>query len=165
MLDVGDFNMSIEAIIPQFISKWKSLEMMRLGKFHMKEVLPEIGLHCNNFIWLSAPETYIGKDEASAIVTSLPQLKYLDLHGASFEKETLVMILQGCKQLVHLDIRDCWGFHGVDAEILKLASHIPTFMWEGSIRIPEIESSYVHDLKLDHELFCDQINHRTAFMI
>ncbi|RVW31799.1 hypothetical protein CK203_099485 [Vitis vinifera] len=88
----------------------EKLEMMRLGKFHMKEVLPEIGLHCNNFIWLSAPETYIGKDEASAIVTSLPQLKYLDLHGASFEKETLLMILQGCKQLVHLDIRDCWVF-------------------------------------------------------
>ena len=146
---MGAFNMSIEDIIPKFISKWKSLEMMRMGKLHMEEVLPQIGLHCHNFIWLSAPYTYIGKDEASAIVTSLPKLKYLDLHNASFEKETLVMILKGCKKLVHLDIRNCWGFHGVDAEILELASHIPTFMYEGPIILP----------------FYDKVNERTMFMV
>ena len=156
-------NFSIEDIIPK-ISKWKSLEMMRLGKFHigefhMKSVLPQIGLHCNNFIWLSAPYAGIEKDEASAIVALLPRLKYLDLHYSFFEKEALVMILQGCKQLVHLDVRECFGFCDDDAEILELASHIPVFMCEGSGMISEIATSYLRDRRLDHELFCDQINH------
>ncbi|KAL6315388.1 hypothetical protein AAG906_000498 [Vitis piasezkii] len=132
---------------------------MRLGKFHMKSVLPQIGLHCNNFIWLSAPYTYIGKDEALVMVASLPKLKYLDLHGATFEKEALVMILQGCKQLVHLDIRDCWGFRGDDAEILELASHIPSFMCEGSSIGLGALSASVYNLEVDHELFCDKIRH------
>ncbi|KAJ9676414.1 hypothetical protein PVL29_025101 [Vitis rotundifolia] len=45
VLDVGLYNFSIEDIIPKFVSKWKSLEMMRLGKFHMKSIVPQIGLH------------------------------------------------------------------------------------------------------------------------
>ncbi|XP_059590805.1 putative F-box/LRR-repeat protein 23 isoform X2 [Vitis vinifera] len=162
-LDVVFNNFSMEDIIPK-LSKWKSLELMRLGKFHvglfhMKSVLPQIGLHCNNFIWLSAPHASIEKDEASAIVASLPRLKYLDLHYSFFEKEALVMILQGCKKLVHLDVRKCFGFCDDDAEILELASHIPVFMCEGSGIIPEIGTSYLRDRRLDHELYCDQINH------
>ena len=125
----------INSIILEFISKWKNLEMLGLGKYNLKGIIPEIGLHCNNFIWLSAPNTYIGKDEASALVSSLSELKYLDLHGGDFEKEALVMILQGCKQLVHLDISQSFGFDGDDAEILELASHIPAFKCEGSVGI------------------------------
>ncbi|KAJ9676410.1 hypothetical protein PVL29_025099 [Vitis rotundifolia] len=162
-LDVGLYNFSIEDIIPKFVSKWKSLEMMRLGKFHMKSVVPQIGLHCNNFIWLSAPYTYIGKVEALVMVASLPKLKCLDLHRATFEKEALVMILQGYKQLVHLDIRDCWGFRGDDAEILELASHIPSFMCEGSSIGLGTLSAPVDNLEVDHELFCDKIHHDDCF--
>nr|CAN65996.1 hypothetical protein VITISV_007693 [Vitis vinifera] len=166
VLDVGLYNSSIKHIIPKFVSKWKSLERMRIGKFHVKSVLrllPQIGLHCNNFIWLSAPYSYIRKDEALGIVASLPKLKYLDLHGADFEKEAVVMILQGCKQLVHLDIRDCRGFRGDDAEILELASHIPSFMCEGSsIGLGEL-SAFVYNREVarevEHELFCDKICH------
>ena len=163
---MGLYNSSIKHIIPKFVSKWKSLERMRIGKFHVKSVLrllPQIGLHCNNFIWLSAPYSYIRKDEALGIVASLPKLKYLDLHGADFEKEAVVMILQGCKQLVHLDIRDCRGFRGDDAEILELASHIPSFMCEGSsIGLGEL-SAFVYNREVarevEHELFCDKICH------
>ncbi|KAJ9676405.1 hypothetical protein PVL29_025096 [Vitis rotundifolia] len=99
VIDVGNYNTRIDAIMPKIISKWKSLEMMRLRKFYMKEIVPQIGLHCNNFISLSAPYTNIGKDEASAIMDSLPKLKYLDLHTSYFEKETLVMILQAANSL------------------------------------------------------------------
>ena len=121
---MGSYNEFINSIIVKFISKWKNLEMLKLVKYHLKEIILEIGLHCNNFNWLSAPFTYIGKDEASALVSSLSELKYLDLHGGDFEKEALVMILQGCKQLVHLDISKSFGFDDDDAEILELASHI-----------------------------------------
>ena len=121
--------------------------MLRLVKYFLKEIMPEIGLHCNNFIWLSAPYTYIGKDEASALVSSLSELKYLDLHGGDFEKEALVMILQGCKQLVHLDISKSFGFDDDDAEILELASHIPSFKCEGSI----IALDWLDDDYIDHD--------------
>ncbi|KAJ9693750.1 hypothetical protein PVL29_009621 [Vitis rotundifolia] len=121
-------------IIPKLISKWKNLEMLSLGSTHnMEEILAQISLHCNNFIMLFAPGIYVGKDEATAIVTSLPNLKYLVLKGSTIEWENLVMVLQGCKELLRLDVRQCIGFEEDDAEILALASHIPTFMCEGSI--------------------------------
>lgn len=50
------------------------------------------------------------------------------------------MILQGCKQLVHLDVRECSGFHADDAKILRLASHIPAFMCEGYPLFPELDA-------------------------
>ena len=99
----------------------------------MEEILAQISLHCNNFIMLFAPRIYVGKDEATAIVTSLPNLKYLVLKGSTIEWENLVMVLQGCKKLLRLDVRECIGFEENDAEILALASHIPTFMCKGSI--------------------------------
>ncbi|XP_010653205.1 uncharacterized protein LOC104879974 [Vitis vinifera] len=121
-------------IIPKLISKWKNLEMLSLGSRHnMEEILAQISLHCNNFIMLFAPQIYVGKDEATAIVTSLPNLKYLVLKGSTIEWENLVMVLQGCKKLLRLDVRKCIGFEKNDAEILALASHIPTFMCKGSI--------------------------------
>ena len=119
---MGSYNEYINGIIVKFISRWKNLEMLKLGKYHLKEIIPQIGLHYNNLIWLSSPYTYLGKEEASSMVSSLSELKYLDLHGGDFEKEALVMILQGCKQLVHLDISKSFGFNDDDAEILELAS-------------------------------------------
>lgn len=130
----GDLLFKKSTIIPKLISKWKNLEMMSLGSRHnMEEILVQISLHCNNFIMLFAPHIYVGKDEATAIVTSLPNLKYLVLKGSTIEWENLVMVLQGCKKLLGLDVRKCIGFEEDDAEILALASHIPTFMCEGSI--------------------------------
>ncbi|KAL6336041.1 hypothetical protein AAG906_003668 [Vitis piasezkii] len=108
-------------IIPKLISKWKNLEMLTLGsRRNMVEILSQIRI-------------YVGKDEVTAMITSLPNLKYLDLKGSTIEQKNLVMILQGCKELQLLDVRDCIGFWEGNAEILELASHIPKFMCEGSI--------------------------------
>ncbi|KAJ9693749.1 hypothetical protein PVL29_009620 [Vitis rotundifolia] len=121
-------------IIPKLISKWKNLVMLSLGSTHnMEEILALISLHCNNFIMLFAPRIYVGKDEATSIVTSLPNLKYLVLKGSTIERENLVTVLQGCKKLLRLDVRKWIGFEENDAEILALASYIPTFMCKGSI--------------------------------
>ncbi|XP_034693514.1 F-box/LRR-repeat protein At3g48880-like [Vitis riparia] len=85
-------------IIPKLISKWKNLEMLSLGSRHnMEEILAQISLHCNNFIMRFAPRIYVGEDEATAIVTSLPNLKYLFLKGSAIEWENLVMVLQAAK--------------------------------------------------------------------
>ncbi|KAG5554037.1 hypothetical protein RHGRI_011791 [Rhododendron griersonianum] len=62
----------------------------------------------------------------------LLDVQYLDLSSSEIERENLVIILEGCKQLFHLDVRDCKGFDEGDEEILKLASHNATFKDEGS---------------------------------
>ena len=119
--DGGSYDELTNSVIQKFICKWKNLEMLTLGKYHLKEIVTQIGLHCNNFISLSAPFNYFGKDEAFALVSSLPKLKYLDLHGGTLDKEAVVMILQSCKQLVHLDVSISFGFNEDDFEILELA--------------------------------------------
>ena len=95
--------------VAKVLSKCKNLETLDFGR----------GMH-------------VDKTIASAIATSLPKLKYLVLKEAKFYKrEYLVMILQGCKEIVHMDVRNCIGFYYFDTEILNLASHIPVFMCEG----------------------------------
>ncbi|GFY92958.1 hypothetical protein Acr_08g0013540 [Actinidia rufa] len=120
--------------IQNHMSKWTNLEFLKLQTcFHMQELLFQISIHCKNFIALAIARANIGKDEASAIVNFLPNIKVLGLRYASMEKENLVTILQGCKQLELFDARDCIGFDEGDEEILKLASHIRSFKHEGSM--------------------------------
>lgn len=119
-------------VIPELISKWKNLELLRLGSlYNMEKVLEEISLHCKEFCALYAIRVDIGRDAASAIVTFLPNIKYLHMQGANIDRESLEIILQGCKELVHLDGRDCVGYE-CDDQLLKLASHITNFQHEGS---------------------------------
>lgn len=75
---------------------------------------------------------YICNDEALAIVKLVPNIKHLSLRQADIERDNLVTILQGCKELVALDVSDCRGFDEGDDEIYKLASHITNFRCEGS---------------------------------
>ncbi|KAL7177316.1 hypothetical protein ACSBR2_030634 [Camellia fascicularis] len=138
--------------IPSLLSKWKNLEFLRLGgSFQMKEVLAQINIHCKNFIGLDITKANIGDFEASAIVTLLPNIKQLYLRNATMEKEHLVMILKGCRELEYVDVRKCIGFDAYDDEILKLASQIPTFINEGSmfdyydVYIPPYHYGYYDD--------------------
>ncbi|KAA8545072.1 hypothetical protein F0562_019829 [Nyssa sinensis] len=136
--------------IVSLIRKWRNLEVLGLESvICLEEILTQINLHCNNFVGLDVTTTArFGKDKAytwfhvgrvpilkqhaSAVVTLLPNIKHLILRHAILERENLVMILQGCKQLEYFDARHCLGFEADDDEILKLASHIKTFMFEGS---------------------------------
>ena len=60
-------------------------------------------------------------------------------------------------------MRDCFLFEESDAETLELASHIPSFMCEGSsIGLGELSAFFYHRevaREVDHELFCDKICH------
>ncbi|PSS35681.1 F-box protein, partial [Actinidia chinensis var. chinensis] len=120
--------------IENHMSKWTNLQFLKLQTcFQMQEALVQISIHCKNFVALAIAGAKIGKDEASAIVNFLPNIKVLHLRYASMEKENLVTILQGCKQLKLFDARNCIGFDEGDEEILKLASHIPSFKHKGSM--------------------------------
>ncbi|CAL9031412.1 unnamed protein product [Prunus brigantina] len=65
--------------------------------------------------------------------------KHMELHTIILDfclslvnRDGLVTLLRGCKDLVMLDAKDCSGFDENDDEISKLASHISKFMCEGS---------------------------------
>ncbi|GMP77147.1 hypothetical protein CsSME_00033520 [Camellia sinensis var. sinensis] len=110
----------------------KYLEFLRFGTtFKMEEILAQISIHCKNFAGFSAFHADIKRDEATSIVTSVPNIEYLGLRYSNIDRESLLMILKGYKKLVYFDVRNCKGFNLGDDEILKLASHIKTFEDKG----------------------------------
>ncbi|CAL8998371.1 unnamed protein product [Prunus brigantina] len=66
-----------------------------------------------------------------AMMPSLQDPERFSFWGAKVNRDGLVTLLRGCKDLVMLDARDCSGFDENDDEISKLASHISKFMCEG----------------------------------
>ncbi|KAL7177278.1 hypothetical protein ACSBR2_030597 [Camellia fascicularis] len=122
-----------DKIIPKLMSKWKALEILVLGSnLEMEEILAETVIHCKNLVAFAIISGYIEKRHASAMVNLLPNIKHLSLRHAHMERENLVMILKGCKELEYLDVSFCEGFNEGDGEILRLASHISTFKDKGS---------------------------------
>ncbi|KAJ6426116.1 hypothetical protein OIU84_026659 [Salix udensis] len=121
-------------ILPTVIGKWEHLENLWLESSDcLVYLITQIALACSKFSGLSVSSATIGEEQASAIVTYLPNIKSLILRGARMDLKNLVIILQGCKNLVHLDVRDCRGFISGDERVLELASNIKTFMCEGSM--------------------------------
>ncbi|XP_031249239.1 F-box/LRR-repeat protein At3g48880-like isoform X1 [Pistacia vera] len=119
-LPCGVFRQQL-SIIPESITKWKNLKGLILGSSSVFIDLDE----CRSF------EAIIGNEDASAIVTLLPKIKYLHLTEVSIDNENLVTILQGCKELVYLNVSYCEGLE-VDDKILELSSHITTFKYKHS---------------------------------
>ncbi|KAK9933185.1 hypothetical protein M0R45_020389 [Rubus argutus] len=127
------FSENKSSIIQEVIGKWTHLEWLVLGSsYNLENFLGQICIHCKDLSRLSVANAYIGKDTAVAIVSSLPKLKQLILKKANIGRDDLVTLLQGCKELVHLDVSDCIGFNEEDEEISKLASHIANFSSKGS---------------------------------
>ncbi|CAL8159678.1 unnamed protein product [Prunus armeniaca] len=66
-----------------------------------------------------------------AMMPSLQDPERFNLWGAKVNRDGLVTLMRGCKDLVMLDARDCSCFDENDDEISKIASHISQFMCEG----------------------------------
>lgn len=84
----------------------------------------------------------------------------------------LVILLHGCKDLEFLDVRNSRGFKETDEEILKLASHISTFMCDGST--DEIDEWFPAPQPCNTQLYQDynegdhvgeNLNHVHTFLI
>ncbi|CAL2261954.1 unnamed protein product [Prunus armeniaca] len=69
--------------------------------------------------------------DVEAMMPSRQCHERFSLWGAQVNRDGLVTLLRGCKDLVLLDARDCYGFDENDDEISKLESHISKFMCEG----------------------------------
>ncbi|KAJ4967242.1 hypothetical protein NE237_019091 [Protea cynaroides] len=116
--------------VPELVCKLKDLEHLILGlnPLYFRKILTQISLNCRNFVGLGFGG-YISKRCASSIVTLVPQIKYLMLKHAIIRRENLKIILEGCKELELLDLRGYFDFEA-DDEVLKMASHIKTFIFE-----------------------------------
>ncbi|VVA16535.1 PREDICTED: F-box/LRR-repeat [Prunus dulcis] len=117
----------------ELIGKWKTLEVLSLGScLNLAKILAIIQTHCKNFYGLDLSRGCVHGREALSIVKSVPNIKYLNLKGAKVNQDGLVTLLCGCKDLVMLGARGCFGFNENDDETSKLASHISKFMCKGS---------------------------------
>ncbi|XP_058101066.1 uncharacterized protein LOC131245548 [Magnolia sinica] len=123
----------VEEHIPRFISKWKELQWlcMESTPSSFNEMLMEINTHCKDFMGL-VTRGWISDEEALEIVKFLPTIKFLYLRGSFMSKETLIKIIEGCRELKLLDVKDCLGLE-IDDETLKKASGIETFVYGGSL--------------------------------
>ncbi|KAF9618070.1 hypothetical protein IFM89_000021 [Coptis chinensis] len=101
----------------------------------------------SNFVGLFI-NSGIDIEEATSIVTNLPKIKYLSLRNCSVPRECLIQILNGCRDLVLFDVRDCIGFDEDEEEILKIASHIKNFRLQGSMLY-----DYYYETGADYEYF------------
>ncbi|KAK8662009.1 hypothetical protein V6N13_091597 [Hibiscus sabdariffa] len=71
-------------------------------------------------------EGYVCDDEALAIAQSMPELRRLELLGNALTNEGLEAILDGCRHLEYLDLRQCLNVRlGEDLE-KKCMEHIKT---------------------------------------
>ncbi|KAL6126460.1 hypothetical protein ACLB2K_074509 [Fragaria x ananassa] len=105
--------------------------------FAIREILTHINKNCSKFCGLHLSDASIDEEETSAIVKFVPNVKFLCLRKSRINKNNLVEILKGCKQLEVLDVREYLGFDEGDEEIWELASHIPKFMYAGSFKFRE----------------------------
>ncbi|KAL5702394.1 hypothetical protein ACHQM5_027619 [Ranunculus cassubicifolius] len=140
-LPVVPFNFEKNNDFKTMFRRLKHLEALELGYCNpdnFSTMLSEICVHCKYWdsLSISPPtpnvERVILEEDARAIVELVPEkIKCLNLR-CRITRESLVMIIRGCKRLIRLDVRDCVGFDAGDNEILKMASSIRNFMDEGS---------------------------------
>ncbi|KAG9445022.1 hypothetical protein H6P81_016362 [Aristolochia fimbriata] len=121
------------------IGKWKDLRHLKMAPlpWNLEEILREISSHCKHFMGLEM-SGWIGWEQVSAIVNLLPQIKHLHLHLTpvpewifQLQIKHLLSILEGCKELEVLDVKDCWV--EVDDKLLEMAAHIRRFECSGFI--------------------------------
>ncbi|KAF5205531.1 hypothetical protein FRX31_004888 [Thalictrum thalictroides] len=136
-----DSEEKFECIAKQ-IHKLKDLESLSLdSSCHVEEILAEIYIHCKKFASLTVTDD-ISNEEASAIVTFVPNIKQLVLSHCHLPREDLILILSGCRRLELLDVTHCIGFDAEDAEVLSKASHIKIFKSLGSVAVNSDSDSH-----------------------
>lgn len=117
----------------QSIAKWKELEVLEMDSkpSNLPAVVKQIGKSCSNFHGLKLRGS-IEKEDVAAIVGHLPNLRRLDLSTCRLGREEVIAILEGCRDLESLKVRDCVGFEA-DEEVRRRGSWIKVFEHEGSM--------------------------------
>ncbi|PIA44348.1 hypothetical protein AQUCO_01700149v1 [Aquilegia coerulea] len=157
------------------ISKLKELEGMEVPAGFIDETtLKQIGKCCPNFIKLGLGFP-LWETTSSLISLSLPKLKILDLSGCWISRNSLLVILKGCKELEHLNISRCFQktnneipifkpiMIDADHEIQQLASRLKEFKCDDSMDTNGFCRSKCRDICIkltatkEHSLHCSKI--------
>ncbi|KAJ0987290.1 hypothetical protein J5N97_005646 [Dioscorea zingiberensis] len=120
-----------EMKIPEFIRGFKDLECLEMEckPRCFLELVKEINLKCKKLVGLSMAG-YVKHEDALAMANLIPGLRYLNLSKSYMEKESLLVILDGCRDLERLEVKGCFALE-VDDKVLRRASGIKTFLYEG----------------------------------
>ncbi|KAJ6846980.1 F-box/LRR-repeat protein-like [Iris pallida] len=120
-----------QASLPKLVGKWKELEHLEMASnpSSFPDLAAEIGANCRNFSRLKMAG--LRTEDALAIVSHLPGLKYLNLSNSYMPKGTLLLIMGACREIEVLVVNRCIGFQS-DEEVLEKASRIRVFKHEGS---------------------------------
>ncbi|WOL05682.1 hypothetical protein Cni_G14411 [Canna indica] len=132
VLRMPDLSVDDEVHIPELVGKWRELESLDLETkpSTFLRMVSEISSNCKNFTALTMSGS-IKNEDAIAMANSLPELKFLELRKSYVTKKALMAIMNGCKNLERLSVRDCLGFEP-DEEVLRKGSDIEHFEHEGS---------------------------------
>lgn len=145
-------------VIVNLISKWKNLQVLSVGHcYKLNEIFAQLRLHCKKFVGLICCYSWIGHEEALAIA-SMPKIKYLSFRKVHFHQNNLLMILQSCRELELLDLRDCSGFDYCN-ETRRIASHIRNFRCEESSTSEEDDDYHYYAEEEQARLIYSKIFH------
>ncbi|KAF6172491.1 hypothetical protein GIB67_007004 [Kingdonia uniflora] len=129
-----DIRNKIKFNLAELVPSWQHLECLALQHtpLYLGEILTQISLRCKDFSSLML-RGCIDDEEVLAIAIITPKIKVLNIKGSTLLGKNFKLILQSCKELEYLDATKCIGFDEDDEEILKLASHIKTSKFKGSM--------------------------------
>lgn len=124
-------NFDDEVCFLNLINKWGDLKWLEMESkpSNLREMAKQIGIHCNKFSGLKI-RGLIEMNDVFGIVNFLPKIENLDLSGSRIGKEEVLAIVDGCRELKALSLKDCVGFE-VDEELKKRARGIEVFEFEG----------------------------------
>ncbi|CAL9208002.1 unnamed protein product [Musa hybrid cultivar] len=121
-----------ELRIPELVGGWRNLEELELESkpSSFLALVARIGHDCRRFTRLRV-SGLITPEDACVMVNCLPELKCLDLSKSYLTKTELGVIVNGCKSLERLAVKDCLGFEA-DEEVVSMASNLKVFDHQGS---------------------------------
>lgn len=134
------------------ISKWSDLEWLEIESkpSNLREMVEQIGIHCSRFYGIKI-RGLIREEDVSGIVDFLPKIKVLDLSGSRIGREEVLAIVDGCRELRRLSLKDCVGFE-VDEDVKWRARDIHVFEFEGC-RIEDELINFVDQSEVLEQMF------------
>lgn len=133
-LDVCVCDDNLRNALSSLVTQWKDLKFVSLCTMipYFREILAQVRLHCTELVGLTILDG-ICLEQDFQDISMLSNIKYLKIFTTTdIERDGLILLLGGCKQLEELDVCGCVGFDPDDEEIMKMASHIKLFKAEGS---------------------------------
>ncbi|KAG0481519.1 hypothetical protein HPP92_012377 [Vanilla planifolia] len=113
-------------------------------------VLQHVNQCCSNFTELKVFTDTMDAAMAAVICESLPSLQKLEITDCLISRDAVLILLDGLKQLSHLDISG-YEISGITSEVIKKASKLKVFRWDSKYELGEFRyCSYCEHELLDH---------------